>query len=1173
MVPKGNRIDVLAKVISIFSIIMISTSILGIAYAQSDVMPFTSSQKYPVPIPDTTSSISPNPHVSKTVTINLAENMGVTTNSGSQQPKSNVSPKISTVYNISLSENLGIYTNNYNQNFVSIIQQNFEKTTMDKISNSDRIRISGKKIIIENSISLEKSFDYNPTIINVISMTQQNINKNNILYEFENWSDNTNLISLFEYTSEDFHLEINSMEHGIMPTVHSLADPKNPTLLILLIPLSGFLLMDIKEAKLRYNSKRIFSFCFIVILVASSVVTPMSISSNYWGAAYAQPSNSTTGLSANTNSTHSIIPVFTTSNSTQPLPNISQRNSTHSIIPVFTTSNSTQPLPNISQRNSTHSLPNIPPSNFQPLPNVPPHNSTHSVTPVFTTSNSTQPLPNTSPSNSTLSANLWNLGASVNNTKSVGKLQVQNDTNGKLLQLKGNGFLTSNVTSTTNLSALTLSAWVKPDYSQGSGTFTVISKENQFALAVNNNIPPVKKATFSVYDGIKWSTVNSTSTLGEDWTHLVATYNGSSISLYVNGTLQSSLHIAGIPTLAVNGKLVTTDVSHISSNADIVIGAYFNSLSRNPNNLFSGSIQGVNLYNSTFTSSQINSLYLKDVLSYAPVTQIPLNSIGLNTTNSTNNTSTLNQISNSTLLNSTSISNSTGINDTIPIVPSVISSKKSYLLTENPDFQFEYYTKQDLNKFHKKIQETAGPVQQDKWKENNSVISAEITGPNGHSIPIKVNFEKLREGKFDIKLSSMMYGFPGLYKLKITLVKQGKTYTTESQFAWGLVALNTDRSIYKPGEIANFTITTLLNNGTSACDSNIVMKITDPNSKNTILSTGNGISMSLFDCAIYQAQYIPSIEGNYTVDVTAKTSSGVSNFSTYFLVEKNYNYEIIRMAATKIDPFDQPNNFNVKLKVHSYVSSGQITIKEFVPNVLNVTTDGSVSQVGDTKMITWVRNLDSNNDTMVSYNYAVPLIQPQLYALGQAQVSQDNVSTFTEARNWFVAVDATKTVTLHSTGIENDANIASGTNVVQFCGGSGSCTMTTWTKSQLAAGSVTAAGNNWVFNYNWLTPISTTATYTRIFSSTTGCGQTTNPSAANFAPSPNTCTQTAVYAYSLPLSDNLGISETFSAARPAATQSQSLSDSMSITDSSSPARVGTTKSVSPSPSDNLAISE
>ena len=56
---------------------------------------------------------------------------------------------------------------------------------------------------------------------------------------------------------------------------------------------------------------------------------------------------------------------------------------------------------------------------------------------------------------------------------------------------------------TDDIDGLTVTAWVKPDYSSGSPEFTVISKDKSFALTINNNIQSENTAKFSVFDGIK----------------------------------------------------------------------------------------------------------------------------------------------------------------------------------------------------------------------------------------------------------------------------------------------------------------------------------------------------------------------------------------------------------------------------------------------------------------------------------------------------------------------------------------------------------------------------------------------------------------------------------------------------------------------------------------------
>lgn len=177
------------------------------------------------------------------------------------------------------------------------------------------------------------------------------------------------------------------------------------------------------------------------------------------------------------------------------------------------------------------------------------------------------------------------------------------------LQLTGQEYIKEKLSSTENLSALSISVWVKPDYSHGSPQLTAVSKEKAFLLAINKSLPPTKKAVFSLFDGIKWNTITSESDIPQQWTNLVATFNGSSIALYVNGKLESSTQLVSESRIAVDGHLGTKTIIDLSSNPDIVIGTYYNSLREIRYNSFSGYIANANLYELALSSEQISQLY------------------------------------------------------------------------------------------------------------------------------------------------------------------------------------------------------------------------------------------------------------------------------------------------------------------------------------------------------------------------------------------------------------------------------------------------------------------------------------------------------------------------------------------------------------------------------------
>ncbi|WP_220463364.1 hypothetical protein, partial [Nitrosopumilus sp. b3] len=309
-----------------------------------------------------------------------------------------------------------------------------------------------------------------------------------------------------------------------------------------------------------------------------------------------------------------------------------------------------------------------------------------------------------------------------------------------------------------------------------------------------------------------------------------------------------------------------------------------------------------------------------------------------------------------------------------------------------------------LNSVLLKLEKITNKHQKQKYNwVDAETITAEIYDAHNNKVELDVTFEKQREGKFNIKIDPTD-AKPGVYKIKTILNVNGKQYISENEFAWGLVSVNTVKSIYKPNDLAEFIIVVLNSTGNPVCDSNISMAITDPELATTTLSTENGIIKNP-DCGLYDATYEPAINGNYTINISAETETGIAVFSTYFVVQESFDYDIVRHTESKIDPFNYRNVFDVELEITSFVGDSPLTIKEFVPAEFEITeTDGTVKTIGNKKEISWTIT-PVDNFVEVGYAYSVPLITPELYALGKIQIDQEGIPTFTEARNWFVAVD------------------------------------------------------------------------------------------------------------------------------------------------------------------------
>ncbi len=197
---------------------------------------------------------------------------------------------------------------------------------------------------------------------------------------------------------------------------------------------------------------------------------------------------------------------------------------------------------------------------------------------------------------------------STNVLTNQGTLEIPSDD--VSLQLMGDDYVTKVIDSMDSVSEFTLSAWVKPDYGSGSSEFTVLSKEDAFALTINNIKWPQKVVRFSVFDGIKWTMVESLSTIEEEWTHVATTLEGSTMSLYINGNIEATKEIEGIPTMNSYGFLEEKTIENISSDSEIIIGAQESSKRtfQNTMGFFSGLVDEIVILDESLDDQQIFDL-------------------------------------------------------------------------------------------------------------------------------------------------------------------------------------------------------------------------------------------------------------------------------------------------------------------------------------------------------------------------------------------------------------------------------------------------------------------------------------------------------------------------------------------------------------------------------------
>jgi hypothetical protein len=367
---------------------------------------------------------------------------------------------------------------------------------------------------------------------------------------------------------------------------------------------------------------------------------------------------------------------------------------------------------------------------------------------------------------------------------------------------------------------------------------------------------------------------------------------------------------------------------------------------------------------------------------------------------------------------------------TLNLTPVLTAKRKHFSLDEKPEFSFEYINEEEFKA--KKVGgglATLGEQYNKKGLKTlvtpKETIKTFVYDYKGELTDIEPEIEELREGKFSIKLPEKRAFRAGIYKLKVELVKDGVTYTQEQDFTWGVLAINTHKSIYLPDETAFIGIAVLDNEGHMVCDADVTLTITDPNNKETVLSTDNGLINVSPECSVYgvtnlqdyYTNYTVSGVGTYVMNLTAVTAdgTGTKSITDNFTVQSSVDFDIARDGPTRIYP-PVPYVMNFTIKANKDYTG---LIKEYVPASFVITPQQglTVTTVGDTKVLMWNKNLVKGETYNIYYEFDAPDISPYLFVLGALEIGN-----WQEARQWMIASDAPDTVTLYPNADSTAAN-------------------------------------------------------------------------------------------------------------------------------------------------------
>lgn len=273
---------------------------------------------------------------------------------------------------------------------------------------------------------------------------------------------------------------------------------------------------------------------------------------------------------------------------------------------------------------------------------------------------------------------------------------------------------------------------------------------------------------------------------------------------------------------------------------------------------------------------------------------------------------------------------------------------------------------------------------------------------------IQPRVEYASDGQFDVWLPTMPRQFrPGEYRLVIEIDDNGETVIEEERFTWGVLAYNSDKAMYQPGETALLQMAVLTPAGNTVCTSDIRLEIVAPDGGLASLSTSDGSVVRNPDCGAdnkintpdYYAYYQAADKGIYRVKIIADYNGEPKTIEDIFEVGADVPFSIQRTAPTRINP--------------SYIYRSAIDIvpnkdyagevKEYLPKTFRVVMaeGATVTEFEDSIELSWTADWKKGRHYQLAYFFDAPDVSPEFYLLGPLRLDD-----YQEARAWQIASDA-----------------------------------------------------------------------------------------------------------------------------------------------------------------------
>ena len=247
-------------------------------------------------------------------------------------------------------------------------------------------------------------------------------------------------------------------------------------------------------------------------------------------------------------------------------------------------------------------------------------------------------------------------------------------------------------------------------------------------------------------------------------------------------------------------------------------------------------------------------------------------------------------------------------------------------------------------------------------------------------------------------------------KLSQTIpVRHEENFGSIQDLRWGVLAMNTNRDVYSPGQIADLSFGIVDHQGVTVCDASLSLGVIGPDKKREVFSTENGQIAMGKTCAngVYSDENDYSMQlpvkdtGDYYLSLNAVTSNGTQAQEQVLQVVTSAPYVITRAGfPSRVYPL---HAYPVEIEILARENYRGKIIEKMSSKITidGVNGRGVVAKTDKTQTVSWDVNLKKGNVYKFSYIVTFPTVSPDYYLFGPLQIG-----AYQEQRVWQSAIDS-----------------------------------------------------------------------------------------------------------------------------------------------------------------------